>query len=97
LVRAHVHMADQVAPWAILLAGGSILVAAYDRFIKPRLGGVASRERAMTATMIVCALVVAGGATYTIVKVGHSGAKAVWQKTANVQGETGGQAGAANP
>jgi hypothetical protein len=89
LVREHTHMADEVAPWAILLAGGAVIVAGYDRFIKPRLGGVASRERAMTAAMVVCAVVVAAGATYTIVQVGHSGAKAVWDKAAHTSGEGG--------
>jgi len=75
LVEEHTEMADQVLPWAIALtvvSGGVALIPVLERR-RPNLSG-----RTITAVAVVASLVVGVGATWTVVEVGHSGAKATW-------------------
>ncbi len=75
LVEDHAEAGQQVLPWAIALTVASALVVAAPELLarRPQLPG-----RAVTGAVLVLALVSAAGATYTVVDVGHSGAKATW-------------------
>jgi len=64
-----------VLPWAIAVTLMSALVAAEpyvrDRITKPS-------PRVVTALLVGGSLIVGIGATWTVIDVGHSGAKSVW-------------------
>jgi hypothetical protein len=75
LVEEHTEQGETVLPWAIALtvvAGAVVLVGPFRR----RLDNVP--DRAITTVLLVGALTTAVGATWTVVNVGHSGAKATW-------------------
>jgi glucan phosphoethanolaminetransferase (alkaline phosphatase superfamily) len=82
LVEAHTSQAEQVLPWAIAVAlvAAALTAAPYVRrylpSVKPQLARVA---------LVVVALVAGAGATWTIIDVGHSGAKATWSDTQAVE------------
>ncbi|HEX5616603.1 MAG TPA: DUF2231 domain-containing protein [Acidimicrobiia bacterium] len=75
LIDEHTEHAEQVLPWAIGLSAVALGVAGWT-VLQRR--GTNLNERAVTAVLIVLALVTATGATWTVVDVGHSGAKATW-------------------
>jgi hypothetical protein len=83
LVEEHTEQGESVLPWALGLAIVAIGVASYDTVLAKRIGDDASKRRLAAGAMAVVALVPAIGGTYAVVKVGHSGAKAVWHDTAN--------------
>jgi hypothetical protein len=75
LVEEHTEHAEQVLPWAVgltLVAAATVAAGS----LRGRYPGLASGGA--TAVLVVLAAVAAIGATYTIIDVGHSGAKAVW-------------------
>jgi hypothetical protein len=72
LVRAHAEQGDTVLPWAF----GVAAAAGGATWLSRR-----TASRAVTTTVAVVAVVAGLGATYSIVRVGHSGAKAVWSET----------------
>ena len=74
LIERHAELADGLLPWTIVLAVAAVGVAVAPR-VEARRGDA---SRAVGAALVVVALVAAGGATYTVAKVGHSGAKAAW-------------------
>jgi hypothetical protein len=80
LVEEHTEQGETVLPWAIALTviAGAVAVAGPAR---KRLSNVS--ERTITAVLIVGALVVGAGATWTVATVGHSGAKATWEEVTN--------------
>ena len=75
LVEEHTEQGETVLPWAIAVTVMSALVAAEpyvrQRFDKPS-------PRVVTAVLVGASLIVGIGATYTVIDVGHSGAKSVW-------------------
>ena len=75
LVEEHAEQGETVLPWAIAVTVMSALVAAEpyvrNRFDKPS-------PRVVTAVLVGASLIVGLGATYTVIDVGHSGAKSVW-------------------
>ena len=75
LVEEHTEQGETVLPWAIAVTVMSALVAAEpyvrNRFDKPS-------PRVVTAVLVGASLIVGIGATYTVIDVGHSGAKSVW-------------------
>jgi hypothetical protein len=75
LVEEHTEQGETVLPWAIAVTVMSALVAAEPyvrkRFDKPS-------PRVVTAVLVGASLIVGIGATYTVIEVGHSGAKSVW-------------------
>ena len=75
LVEEHTEKGEQVLPWAIALTAVSAGVAAAGR-LQRRYPGVSPAR--ITAALTVLALLASVGATWTIVDVGHSGAKATW-------------------
>ena len=75
LLERHTEMAEQVLPWAIALTivAGAVVVA--DQ-LRRRTSKIPTT--AITVTLLLAAGITATGATWTIVEVGHSGAKATW-------------------
>ena len=75
LVRDHTRQGENVLPWAIGLTVVAGVVAAAPLAAK-KLSPAANRYASIG--LIVFALVGAVGATWTVIEVGHSGAKATW-------------------
>ena len=85
LVRDHTSKGETVLPWAIAVMVMAAAVTAIDpiskRYPQAKLTG-----RAGHAALIVVTSVVGVGAIYTVIDVGHSGAKATWSEVATSQG-----------
>ena len=79
LIERHAHLAEQLLPWslAVVVVAGAVVAA--DRF---GAGLAKMSTRALTAGLVVAALVTGVGATWTVIEVGHSGAKATWHDVA---------------
>jgi uncharacterized membrane protein len=77
LVRAHVRMGESIRPWVLLmflaLLGWMVLELRTER--------TGERLRWATVTAIVFTLVFSAVSVVTIIRIGHSGSKAVWEKT----------------
>jgi hypothetical protein len=75
LVEEHSETAGRVLPWAIALtcAAAAVTIAVPLRRRYPQLDA-----RSATAVLVLAASVTGIGATWTVVEVGHSGAKATW-------------------
>jgi hypothetical protein len=83
LVERHAELAEQVLPWAIavlVVAGAVILVDRLrsERWRVPR--------PVTTVGLVVLAMVAGTGATWKVIEVGHSGAKATWNEVSHVDG-----------
>lgn len=76
LVDEHTDRGESVLPWAIGVTVAAAAVTAADRLGRPRSWDV--RQRLATVVLIAVALVVGAGATWSVIDVGHSGAKATW-------------------
>ena len=83
LVEEHTGQGERVLPWAIAVTVAATGVTAI-RVLARRRPSVPART--VTAVAIVVSLVAGAGATWTVIEVGHSGAKATW----NDVGEDGG-------
>jgi hypothetical protein len=76
LVEEHADQGESVLPWAIAVSVAAGAVTAASR--RDRSQGPGVRRRLVTTALIVVALVAGIGATWAVVDVGHSGAKATW-------------------
>ena len=83
LVEEHTEQGEQVLPWAIavLVAAGAVTAIPLLARRRPSISG-----RTVTAVAVAISLVAGVGATWTIVDVGHSGAKATWDDVGNEGG-----------
>jgi hypothetical protein len=75
LVEEHTEHGEQVLPWAIADTLAAAAVTAIPALSRRRPDLPA---RTVTAVVVAGSLVAGVGATWTIVDVGHSGAKATW-------------------
>ncbi len=75
LVEEHTEQGETVLPWAIAVTIMSAVVAA-EPYARNKLGKVS--PHVVTAILVGGSLIVGIGATWTVVEVGHSGAKSVW-------------------
>ena len=75
LVEEHAGQGERVLPWAIAVTVAAAAVAAIPVLMRrrPNLSG-----RTVTAVVVAVSLVAGVGAMWTIIEVGHSGAKATW-------------------
>lgn len=75
LVEAHTSQGESVLPWAAGVTVVAAVVTAAPHLARrfPKL-----RPPVATAVLVVAALVAGVGAVWTVVDVGHSGAKATW-------------------
>jgi uncharacterized membrane protein len=76
LVEEHAEEGETVLPWAL-----GVTVAALAVSVLPvvRRRRPAMSQGALTAGVVALALVTGAGAVYTVIDVGHSGAKATWE------------------
>ena len=86
LVEAHAEMGEQLLPWAIAVAVLSFALVWWDRRDRslPRGGS----PRGVAAALAVVSVVAALGAGVQVARIGHSGAKAVWNKQAATSGSS---------
>jgi MFS family permease len=75
LVEEHTERGERVLPWAIAVTAGAAAVMASPRLARRRRTSVTTM---ITAAVVAVSLVAGVGATWTVVDVGHSGAKATW-------------------
>jgi hypothetical protein len=75
LVEAHTEQGEQVLPWAVAVTVAAAAVTAVSVLSKRR---PALTGRAVIAALVVVSLIAGAGAIWTVVEVGHSGAKATW-------------------
>jgi hypothetical protein len=83
LVEEHTEQGERVLPWAIAVTVAAAAVTAIPVLARRRRSVPA---RTVTAVVVAVSLVAGAGATWTVVEVGHSGAKATWDDV----GEDGG-------
>ena len=87
LVEEHTEQGERVLPWAIGVAVSAAAVASLPLLarLRPELPA-----RAVTIAVVAVSLVAGVGATWTVVEVGHSGAKATWNDVGDDGGDDGG-------
>jgi hypothetical protein len=80
LVEQHTEQGESVLPWAIAVTAAAGAVVAIPLLMRrrPNLSG-----QSVTAVVVVVSLIAGAGALWTIVEVGHSGAKATWNDVGN--------------
>ncbi|HEX4981183.1 MAG TPA: DUF2231 domain-containing protein [Ilumatobacteraceae bacterium] len=79
LVEEHTEQGETVLPWAIAVSAVAVAVAvAVAQPLRRRFPQLPAN--AVTAVLLAAAVVTAAGATWTVIDVGHSGAKATWEK-----------------
>ena len=83
LVEEHTEEGESVLPWAIAVTVAAAAVTAVPAVTRrrPSLPG-----RTVTAVVVVLSLVAGAGATWTVIDVGHSGAKATWDDVSADEG-----------
>ena len=75
LVEEHTGQGERVLPWAIavtLIAAAVLAIPVLARR-RPSLSA-----RTITTVVVAASLLAGAGATWTVIEVGHSGAKATW-------------------
>lgn len=77
LVEEHTEQGEHVLPWALAVVVAAGAVAAIPVLARRRPSWPA---RAVTAVTVAVSLVAGVGAVWTLVDVGHSGAKATWDE-----------------
>lgn len=75
LVEEHTERGERVLPWSIGVSVVALAVAAMPTLVRRR---PAATTRLLSVVLVTSALVVGAGAIWTIIEVGHSGAKATW-------------------
>ena len=83
LVRAHVHIGENIRPWLLFLFLALLGVMLIDRAVQRRAERPEGRDALQIAGMVLSALsiVFAAVSVYWVYRIGHSGSKAVWQPT----------------
>jgi predicted membrane protein DUF2231 len=83
LVEEHTEHGEQVLPWAIAVtvAAAAVTAIPFMERRRPTLSG-----RTVSAVLVVVSLVAGAGAVWTVVEVGHSGAKATWDDVGSEDG-----------
>ena len=83
-VEVHAHLADTLLPWVVALA--VVAAGLFWTTWRARRGEAAGPHRAaptraVALVLVVASLVVASGTLVQAVRIGHSGATAVWAHT----------------
>jgi len=96
LLERHIDMGENLRPWALLLFGFTLAVMLWDWWTKREAakteaggseaegsGRSVSATTAQRVSLGLCVLAILSGAlsTYWVYEIGHSGAKATWEKT----------------
>lgn len=77
LVEGHADQGERVLPWALAVVVAAGVVTAVPWLTRRR---PALPAKALTATVVALSLIAGAGATWSVVEVGHSGAKATWDQ-----------------
>jgi hypothetical protein len=86
LVEAHTNQGESVLPWAIAVTVAAAAVTAAPHIGRHRhLTNI--RPRSATTVLVMGALIAGTGATWTVIDVGHSGAKATWSPTQTTEND----------
>jgi uncharacterized membrane protein len=105
LLNDHIDIGENLRPWAFLLFGFTLAVMLWDWRTKRAAEADGSVRtvggRSVTATTAqrvslgLCVLAIVSGAlsTYWVYEIGHSGAKATWEKTQVKIDQGGGEGG----
>ena len=83
LVEEHTEQGELALPWAIAETVAAAAVTAIPVLARRR---PALTARTVTAAVVVVSLIAGAGATWTVVDVGHSGAKATWDDVTDEDG-----------
>lgn len=77
LVEEHADQGERVLPWAlgVVVVAGMVTAAPWLVRRRPALPA-----KAVTATAVALSLIAGAGAIWSVVEVGHSGAKATWHQ-----------------
>ncbi|MET0853515.1 MAG: hypothetical protein ABWY30_02710 [Microterricola sp.] len=79
LIQAHAALGVTLYPWVIALAAVAVAQWLWFRLLAPRTAPTARvLRRVVGAVFIVAALVVATGSIVSVVRIGESGSRAVW-------------------
>ncbi|AMB58265.1 hypothetical protein [Microterricola viridarii] len=79
LIGVHASLGLTLMPWVIALATVAVLQWLWFRLLAPRTApDTRLLRRLVWAAFILAALVTAVGATVTVVQIGESGARALW-------------------
>jgi uncharacterized membrane protein len=100
LLRSHVAIAENIRPWLLLFF---IVLVAYLWVIRRReqTGESTSPGTPLLAVLFALTIVLAGISVYWVQRIGHTGAKAVWEPKMKVaqqheqtdKGDSGGEGG----
>ena len=82
LVEAHTSKGESVLPWAIGVTIAAAAVTAADP-VRRRFDLQKPDAKVVTAGLVAVGLITGIGATWTVIDVGHSGAKAAWDEDAD--------------
>jgi uncharacterized membrane protein len=84
LVAEHTQQGERVLPWAVavLVSAGAVTALPWLERWRPSLPA-----KQITIAMLVVAVVAGVGATWTVMEVGHSGAKATWDQVGAAHGD----------
>lgn len=91
LVEKHTEMGEQLLPWVIALAIGTIAVMLLARAVahRPPAAEVSPVWATRWVSLVVAAvtIVAATGALVQVARIGHSGAKATWSDARSTPGD----------
>lgn len=88
LIQAHTALGESIVPWLWAVLGVAVVVAAWavvERMAARRASDSEPRRPArgvriaVNAGLTVAAVAVTAGATWTVVQIGESGSRAVWE------------------
>lgn len=84
LIEVHTDMGDDLTPWLIGLLVVAVLISGWalvERADARRTDGGLSRgvRVGIAVALVVVSLVVAVGSTWTLVRIGEAGSRAVWE------------------
>lgn len=88
LIQTHTAQGEEIVPWLIWLLVVAVIIAAWgvaELIARRRSADEAPRGLgrgavvAASAVLAIGALVVAAGSTWTLVRIGESGSRAVWE------------------
>ena len=83
LVEEHTEQGERVLPWAIGVTVAAAVVTALPALSRRR---PSLSAQTATAAVVAVSLLAGVGATWTVVDVGHSGAKATWDDVSDEAG-----------
>lgn len=98
LLEAHTEIGENLRPWILLLFVVLLAIMLFDVYrARAAAGGESklspSAAKSIGIALSVLSIVFAGLSTYWVVEIGHSGAKASWEKTGKQMERSGGESG----